>query len=161
MRLLSGWVLGGDGAAAAGRLPGWGGELYPTVLPARPSRGRDRLRRSGPLGAVLGQRARVCPRWPSGRAYQGLVPADGQGIEILLQRVPEVKSGKNRLHLDLRTADLDAEVERVVALGGSRLTSKPVTDHGWRWHILADPDGNEFCILQPPTAYWERQPPGT
>jgi catechol 2,3-dioxygenase-like lactoylglutathione lyase family enzyme len=53
---------------------------------------------------------------PPGGPYQGLVPAGGQGIEILLQRVPDSKSGKNRLHLDLRTPDLDAEVERVVAL---------------------------------------------
>ena len=98
---------------------------------------------------------------PPGGPYQGLVPADGQGIEILLQQVPEVKSGKNRLHLDLRTEDLNTEAERVVALGGLRLTGKPVTEAGWRWHILADPDGNEFCILQPPAAYWERRPSST
>ena len=92
----------------------------------------------------------------SSGAYQGLVPSDGQGVEILLQRVPEVKSGKNRLHLDLRTAELDSEVERVVALGALRLTSEPVREEGWSWHILADPDGNEFCVLQPPAAYWQR-----
>src|SRR5262245_14858226 len=80
---------------------------------------------------------------PPGGPYQGLVPASGQGIEVLLQRVPEAKGGKNRVHLDLRTADLDAEVIRGVALGARRLTSKPVTEGGWRWHILADPDGNE------------------
>ena len=96
---------------------------------------------------------------PPGGPYQGLVPASGQGIEILLQRVPEAKGWKNRVHLDLRTADLDAEVKRVVALGARRLTSNPVTECGWRWHILADPDGNEFCVLQPPDAYWEPQPP--
>lgn len=95
---------------------------------------------------------------PPGGRYQGLIPADGQGIEILLQQVPEVKGGKNRLHLDLRTADLDAEVARVVGLGARRLTSTPVTEWGWCWHILADPDGNEFCILQPPVTCWERQP---
>lgn len=91
---------------------------------------------------------------PAGGPYQGLVPASGQGIEILLQRVPEAKGGKNRVHLDLRTADLDAEVERVVALGAWRLTGRPVTEGGWRWHVLADPYGNEFCVLQPPDAYW-------
>ncbi len=96
---------------------------------------------------------------PSGGPYQGLVPADGEGIEILLQQVPEIKSGKNRLHLDLRTADLTAEVERVVALGALRLTSTPVTEGGWLWHILADPDGNEFCILQPPASYWDQRSP--
>ncbi len=96
---------------------------------------------------------------PPGVRYQGLVPADGgQGIEILLQQVPEAKSAKNRLHLDLRTAGLDAEVDRVVGLGARRLTGAPVTEWGWRWHILADPDGNEFCILQPPATYWEHQP---
>ena len=92
---------------------------------------------------------------PSG-AYQELVPSDGQGVEILLQRVPEVKSGKNRLHLDLRTAELNSEVDRVVALGARRLTSEPTREEGWSWHILADPDGNEFCVLQPPAAYWQR-----
>lgn len=94
---------------------------------------------------------------PPGGPYQGLIPADDQGIEILLQRVPEAKRGKNRLHLDLRTTDLLAEVERVVALGAVLLTSQPVTEAGWRWHILADPDGNEFCVLQPPAAYWRSQ----
>src|SRR5579859_1292872 len=54
--------------ASAYRLPGWGGEPYPTVVPARSSRARDGLRRSGPLGTVLDQRAWVCPRWASGRA---------------------------------------------------------------------------------------------
>jgi predicted enzyme related to lactoylglutathione lyase len=97
--------------------------------------------------------ALALPAAPSGAGSAG-----GQGAEILLQRVSEVKRGKNRLHLDLRTADLNAEVERVVALGALRLTSKPATEDGWRWHILADPDGSEFCILQPPPAYWERQP---
>jgi predicted enzyme related to lactoylglutathione lyase len=96
---------------------------------------------------------------PARGPYQSLVPADGQGVEILLQRVPEAKSIKNRLHLDLRTTDLDAEVERVVALGARRLTGEPVTEDGMRWHILADPDGNEFCVLQPPPAYWQRLPP--
>ena len=95
---------------------------------------------------------------PSGQTYLTLLPATGQGTEILLQRVPEAKNGKNRLHLDLRTADLGAEVGRVLALGAVQLTSTPVTEGGWRWHVLADPDGNEFCILQPPKAYWEQQP---
>ena len=78
------------------------------------------------------------------------MPARGAGIEILLQQVDEAKHGKNRLHLDLRTGDLDAEVTRILRLGASRLTGQPVTEDGWRWHILADPDGNEFCVLQPP-----------
>jgi predicted enzyme related to lactoylglutathione lyase len=89
----------------------------------------------------------------SGR-YQTLLPADGQGAEILLQQVPEDKHGKNRVHLDLRTRDLDPELHRVVSLGARVLTQEPVREAGWQWHILADPDGNEFCVLQPPASHW-------
>jgi predicted enzyme related to lactoylglutathione lyase len=84
--------------------------------------------------------------------YQTLLPADGQGAEILLQLVPEGKHGKNRVHLDLRTRELEVETERVVRLGAQLLTEHPVTEAGWRWHVLADPDGNEFCVLQPPAS---------
>ena len=87
---------------------------------------------------------------PSSGTYRSLEPESGAGIDVLLQRVPDVKRQKNRLHLDLRTPDLEAEVRRVVDLGATRLTSEPVTEHGWFWHILVDPDGNEFCVLQPP-----------
>ena len=85
---------------------------------------------------------------PSGR-YRSLVPDGGRGIEVLLQRVDDGKPAKNRLHLDLRTADLGAEVGRITALGASVLTEQPVSEEGWRWHVLTDPDGNEFCVLQP------------
>lgn len=86
---------------------------------------------------------------PSAR-YRALAPESGVGIEVLLQRVPDVKGQKNRLHFDLRTPDLEAEVRRVLDLGARRLTAQPVAEDGWLWHILADPDGNEFCVLQPP-----------
>ncbi|MCY1141007.1 VOC family protein [Actinoplanes sp. Pm04-4] len=85
----------------------------------------------------------------SGR-YRQLLPPDGNGFELLLQRVPEPKSTKNRMHLDLRVPDLAAETARVESLGARRLTTDPIKEHGWTWHILADPDGNEFCVLQPP-----------
>ena len=82
--------------------------------------------------------------------YRSLIPAGGQGIEVLLQRVPDDKRQKNRLHLDLRTADMDTEVSRILALGATLLTEQAVVEDGSRWHVLADPDGNEFCVLQPP-----------
>src|SRR5258708_35475241 len=105
------------------------------------------LGRSGQFWAdVLGYRA--CSE-PSG-AYHSLIPENGEGIEVLLQRVRDDKHGKNRLHLDLRTADLAAEVSRILGLGASLLTDRPVVEDGWQWHILADPDGNEFCVLQAP-----------
>jgi predicted enzyme related to lactoylglutathione lyase len=96
--------------------------------------------------AVLGYTAQ--PASP-GR-YQSLLPAGGDGFEVLLQQVPEPKTTKNRMHLDLRVPDLDAEVARVTAAGARRLTESPIREYGWVWHILADPDGNEFCVLQPP-----------
>jgi predicted enzyme related to lactoylglutathione lyase len=81
--------------------------------------------------------------------YLSLVPASGDGIELLLQQVGESKQGKNRVHLDLRTEDLDAEVRRVTELGAVQLTSEPISENGLSWHVMADPDGNEFCVLQP------------
>ena len=87
---------------------------------------------------------------PGTGPFLALVPASGEGIEVLLQRVGDAKQGKNRVHLDLRTADLAAELERVTGLGAARLTSEPVVEDGWRWHVLADTEGNEFCVLQPP-----------
>jgi len=96
---------------------------------------------------VLGYRREVY----GGGSYLGLVPDDGRGVELLLQRTSDRKSDKNRVHLDLRTGDLEAEVARIQAAGGVVLTSEPVAEHGWRWHVLADPDGNELCVLQPPS----------
>jgi len=86
-----------------------------------------------------------------GGSYLSLVPEDDRGVELLLQRTSDRKSDKNRVHLDLRTGDLDAEVARVRAAGGVVLTSEPVAEHGWRWQVLTDPDGNELCVLQPPS----------
>jgi predicted enzyme related to lactoylglutathione lyase len=84
--------------------------------------------------------------------YLSLVPADGNGVEILLQQTSDEKQTKNRLHLDFRTADLDTEVARVRALGATQQTETPIVESGWTWHLLTDPDDNEFCILQPPAA---------
>lgn len=82
--------------------------------------------------------------------YVSLHPTSEGSPELLLQRVPEPKTAKSRLHIDLRTADMPAEVERLLAAGATQLTQQPVEEDGWRWHILADPDGNELCVLQPP-----------
>ncbi len=87
--------------------------------------------------------------------YQALVPADGAGVELLLQSVPETKDAKNRVHLDLRSRDVTTEVARVLALGATQLTPEPLAEDGWTWHILADPDGNELCVIQPDPQYWE------
>ena len=92
------------------------------------------------------------PEGPALGTYLALVPADGQGAEVLLQWVPDKKRDKNRMHLDLRTPDLESEVQRVRGIGAVLLTEQPLEEFGWRWHVLADPDGNEFCVIQPPDA---------
>ena len=71
---------------------------------------------------------------------------------LLFLRVPEAKQAKNRNHLDLHTEDLDAEVSRLVGLGASVAHEK--FEWGVHWKTLADPEGNEFCVVedQPPAA---------
>ena len=90
----------------------------------------------------------------TGGLYRTLRPADGPGGEVLLQRTADPKPVKNRVHLDLRTRNLDAEVTRARELGATVLTEMPIVEGGMTWHVLADPDGNEFCILQPSPGYW-------
>ncbi|MBR7833148.1 VOC family protein [Actinospica durhamensis] len=82
-------------------------------------------------------------------AYLALLPATGEGIEVLLQKVPEAKTGKNRVHLDLRTTDLERELARLIEAGARHTTGLPVEEDGWTWYVLQDPDGNEFCVLRP------------
>jgi hypothetical protein len=73
-------------------------------------------------------------------------PEDGVSPDLLFLRVPEAKSVKNRLHLDLRPDDQDAEVRRVEGLGARRVSVGQGADASWV--VLADPEGNEFCVLR-------------
>jgi catechol 2,3-dioxygenase-like lactoylglutathione lyase family enzyme len=90
------------------------------------------------------------PKEAGSGPYHVLLPSDGDGIELLLQQVSDAKVGKNRMHFDLRVLDLDAEVSRLLALGASQVTGELLGNNGWLWHVLRDPDGNEFCVLRPP-----------
>lgn len=74
-------------------------------------------------------------------------PEDGVSPDLLFLRVPEAKTVKNRLHLDLRPLDQQREVERLLALGAHRVSVGQPDDAPWV--VLADPDGNEFCVLPP------------
>jgi predicted enzyme related to lactoylglutathione lyase len=81
--------------------------------------------------------------------YVALRPPDGElGPPLLLQQVAEPKTAKNRMHLDLVVADVEAEVARLVALGARRLRDEPFAELGHRWVVLADPEGNELCVCQ-------------
>ncbi len=77
-------------------------------------------------------------------------PQDGVSPDILFLRVPEDKQVKNRLHLDLRPDDQATEVARAEELGATRVDVGQSADV--TWVVLADPEGNEFCILRALTA---------
>jgi predicted enzyme related to lactoylglutathione lyase len=93
--------------------------------------------------------------WAAALGYQNLgafeeyvaLVADGAPV-ILLQRVAEPKQGKNRMHLDIKTPDVDGEVDRLVTLGAKRLSDAPMEQLGQRWVVMADPEGNEFCVCR-------------
>ena len=73
-------------------------------------------------------------------------PEDGIAPDLLFLKVPESKTVKNRLHLDLRPADQAAEVARLEALGARRVD---IGQGDVSWVTMADPDGNEFDVLRP------------
>jgi predicted enzyme related to lactoylglutathione lyase len=78
---------------------------------------------------------------PAGSAEDGVVP------DLLFLRVPEDKTIKNRFHFDLRPEDQQAEVSRLLELGARQVSVGQTSDVSWI--VLADPDGNEFCVLRP------------
>jgi predicted enzyme related to lactoylglutathione lyase len=82
--------------------------------------------------------------------FAGLKAPDHRGVRsILFFRVPEAKTTKNRMHVDLASRDPDAEIERLVALGASLVDGVPPqwrTGNGTRWVVMQDPEGNEFCL---------------
>lgn len=82
--------------------------------------------------------------------YQPLAPVTPNGPKLIFQRVPEVKQGKNRLHLDVRVEDIDVAATRVEALGGRRLPGGDCSEDGFTWRVMADPEGNEFCLIVTP-----------
>lgn len=83
----------------------------------------------------------------SGRLFAAAVDPAGAGPRLLALKVPEGKTAKNRLHLDVRVGGADqipAEVERLMALGATHLGD--FAEHGSTWAVLQDPEGNEFCV---------------
>ena len=73
-------------------------------------------------------------------------PEDGVSPDLLFGKVPESKHIKNRLHIDLRPDDQEREVARAEALGATQVDVGQTDDV--TWVVLADPEGNEFCILR-------------
>jgi hypothetical protein len=69
----------------------------------------------------------------------------GDSPDLLFLEVPETKGGKNRLHVDLRPDDQQAEVRRLEMLGARRID---IGQGDVTWVVMADPEGNEFCVLR-------------
>lgn len=122
----------------------------------------------GPPGVELPEGADPLAAWDDFLAHLGVPEEqrnsrsavedpDGRGPRLFFQRVPEDKVAKNRVHLDVRAAPgldgeermaaLEAECERLVALGATRVRRHEPAPHLGQGHIvMTDPEGNEFCL---------------
>ena len=92
-------------------------------------------------------------RW---NAASAIIDPAGRGPRIYFQQVPEPKTAKNRVHLDVnvgggrdtpddeRRGRVNAEVERLLGAGATRL--RACAEHGEYWVVMHDPEGNEFCL---------------
>ncbi|WP_019146270.1 VOC family protein [Aeromicrobium massiliense] len=122
----------------------------------------------GPPGVTVPEGTDPLDAWDDFLASLGVPPAlrntrsaiedpEGTGPRVFFQQVPEAKSGKNRVHLDVRAAPglqgetrmaaLEAEADRLVGLGASRLRRfEPEPPMSAGHLVMADPEGNEFCL---------------
>ncbi|CAN5679225.1 VOC family protein [soil metagenome] len=75
--------------------------------------------------------------------------SDESGPAILFLKVSDAKAGKNRMHFDLNPDDQAAEVDRALSLGATHVEIGQERDPDVTWKVMADPEGNEFCILTP------------
>jgi predicted enzyme related to lactoylglutathione lyase len=110
--------------------------------------GADPDRLSAFYRAVLGWEVADPPDADSVEIGPPGQPAKGPVPTLLFQRVPDPAPGKNRLHLDLNATDRDQEAElaRLLELGATRADVGQTDEE--TWEVLADPEGNVFCLLQ-------------
>jgi len=91
-------------------------------------------------------------RWersPVQPPYVRLRDPEGKWPLLLLQQVPEPKQGKNRMHLDIQVSEVQPELDRLLGLGATVVVPTH-DDSGFVTTVLADPQGNEFCLIVPP-----------
>ena len=82
---------------------------------------------------------------PEGHDHEWWLEPGGDSPDLLFSEVPEAKTVKNRLHLDLRPDDQAVEVARLEGLGARRVD---IGQGDVTWVVMADPEGNEFCVLR-------------
>jgi hypothetical protein len=118
--------------------------LYTVVIDARHPRALAQF-----WAAALGWQ--ILAEHPEEDDEEVIVGANEQAYPgLCILRVPESKTIKNRLHLDLVPDDVDdkeLEIERLISLGATRVDIGQAADASWV--VLADPEGNEFCVLRP------------
>ena len=76
--------------------------------------------------------------------FGAVVDPDGNGPRLLFLKVPEGKTAKNRMHLDVVAADPAAHIEALVAAGATKIEDHE--EFGTSWTVMNDPEGNEFCV---------------
>ena len=97
------------------------------------------------FGVEIGERIGESPAGPR---YVVLQPQDGGQVAFSFQWVPEEKQAKNRVHVDVAaTQGLEEVTDLVEQQGGTRVRDGDFSEHGWRWRVMNDPEGNEFCLL--------------
>ncbi|HUW78711.1 MAG TPA: VOC family protein [Candidatus Nanopelagicaceae bacterium] len=84
----------------------------------------------------------------SSATYYSILDPAGSRPKVILQRVPEARTTKNRLHLDLHVPDIEIESQRLLRIGASRIDQIPIEEAGAVWIRMADPEGNEFCLVR-------------
>ncbi len=93
------------------------------------------------LGVEIDDRLGVPPQ------FINLVSSEPGAPHVSFQRVPEPKVVKNRLHFDILVDDVDEACARIEALGGRRRDDHDFHEYGFSWRRMADPQGNEFCLI--------------
>lgn len=79
--------------------------------------------------------------------YVGLARPGPNHPYLYFQCVSEPKTLKNRLHLDVQVDDIETATAQIESLGGRRLPVADFHEHGFRWRVMVDPEGNEFCLV--------------
>jgi hypothetical protein len=101
--------------------------------------------------------ARVAEFWGEALGYKvqnvndGFAMAthpEGTRPSLLFIKVPEPRTAKNRMHMDVEADDREAEIARLVSLGATRGETHAMPEYGVKWTVLQDPEGNELCVGQ-------------